>query len=566
MKKALLIGLLVCVALGALSQKKKAKETAPAISEEDKIKIEATLIEAEKQLIDDNYGKARELFSLVLTLNPGNGAANFKLAEILLKTGKTEEALPYALAALEADRSNKYYYLIAAEVYKAQSDFKNAARLYKEMIDGIPGTESYLFDLAIIYQYMNNFEEALAAYRRAEDIFGMNEMVLREKQKIHIRKQDFKSLIEDWDKLILENPGEYRFTVELGEILINLGKLDEAKMRLEPIAAAEPLAILLLCEIALKQNENVKAATLAETALQFATLDAKLKIELVNLFLETALTTEDFDAVKRMTQTLVAKTSKQFEVMAYAGDVMYRLEDQSAAREYYLKAIKISPSSFQVWQNVLNIEAGLEQYDSLVIHSEKALEYFPNQAILYYFAGTGHLILKDFKKSIQLFDAGKKYATEPSLLTIFYGQMGDAYNSLKQYDKSYQAYDKALESNPNNDHVLNNYSYFLSLRKKDLEKAKTMSSKLVKMYPDNPTYLDTHGWVLYVAGDYAEALKYLEKAASIEEDGTIIEHYGDVLFQLGRVDEAVTQWKRAEKMPDTSENLQKKIADRKLYE
>ena len=48
--------------------------------------------------------------------------------------------------------------------------------------------------------------------------------------------------------------------------------------------------------------------------------------------------------------------------------------------------------------------------------------------------------------------------------------------------------------------------------------------------------------------------------------GTIIEHYGDILFKLGDVDGAVTQWQRAKGMDETSELIDKKIADRKLYE
>jgi predicted Zn-dependent protease len=94
-----------------------------------------------------------------------------------------------------------------------------------------------------------------------------------------------------------------------------------------------------------------------------------------------------------------------------------------------------------------------------------------------------------------------------------------------------------------------------------------MSSKLVEKYPDNSTYLDTHAWVLYVKGDYNEARIYLEKAITDENvSGTIVEHYGDVLYQLGEVENAVRQWEVARDMLDASENIEKKIADRKLYE
>jgi tetratricopeptide (TPR) repeat protein len=144
--------------------------------------------------------------------------------------------------------------------------------------------------------------------------------------------------------------------------------------------------------------------------------------------------------------------------------------------------------------------------------------------------------------------------------------LGDTYNELKQYPESEEAYETVLEVDPNNDHVLNNYSYFLSLRKENLEKAKRMSTRLVKNNPDNPTFLDTHAWVLYMLGDYKEAKKFLEQALKKDASGTIIEHYGDVLFKLGDIENAVKQWNRAKGMDDTSDLIDKKIADRKLYE
>ena len=125
---------------------------------------------------------------------------------------------------------------------------------------------------------------------------------------------------------------------------------------------------------------------------------------------------------------------------------------------------------------------------------------------------------------------------------------------------------RRLKTKANNDHVLNNYSYFLSLRKKDLDKALKMSTRLVAEHPENPTYLDTHGWVLYTDGQYKESKKFLEKASTLDNDGTIVEHYGDVLFQLGDIEGAIIQWEKARTLGGASENIDKKIADKKLYE
>jgi len=144
--------------------------------------------------------------------------------------------------------------------------------------------------------------------------------------------------------------------------------------------------------------------------------------------------------------------------------------------------------------------------------------------------------------------------------------LGDSYNSLKEHEKSDASYEEALKYNADFDHVLNNYSYFLSLRRKNLEKAKKMSTKLVKRNPDNSTFLDTHAWVLYMLEEYKEAKKYLEKALEGEVSGVVMEHYGDVLFKMGDIDGAVKYWEKAKGLDDTLELINKKIADRKLYE
>ena len=145
--------------------------------------------------------------------------------------------------------------------------------------------------------------------------------------------------------------------------------------------------------------------------------------------------------------------------------------------------------------------------------------------------------------------------------------LGDAYNASKQYEKSDKAFDDALTLNPNNNTVLNNYSYYLALRKVNLEKAEKMSALLIKNSPDNPTFLDTYAWVLYTREKYKEAKKVMERAISTgNANATHFEHYGDILFKLGDVDGAVQQWQKARGMNANSETLNKKIANRKIYE
>jgi Tfp pilus assembly protein PilF len=142
---------------------------------------------------------------------------------------------------------------------------------------------------------------------------------------------------------------------------------------------------------------------------------------------------------------------------------------------------------------------------------------------------------------------------------------------LNKHEKSDDAYEAALKENPTNDHVLNNYSYFLSLRKVKLERAAQMAEQLVEKHPDDATYIDTYAWVLYVMKDYKKAKPLLEKAVELndqkkEKSGVIIEHFGDVLFQLGEKDKAIEIWKKAKSVGKTSTFIDQKINEMKLIE
>ena len=108
-------------------------------------------------------------------------------------------------------------------------------------------------------------------------------------------------------------------------------------------------------------------------------------------------------------------------------------------------------------------------------------------------------------------------------------------------------YEKALSYNASNIPVLNNYSYFLAMEGQDLDKAERMSAQTVKAEPDNATYLDTYAWIFFKQGNYSLARIYLQNALdkTKEPSAELFEHYGDILFMLGEVDEAVTYWQKA---------------------
>jgi Flp pilus assembly protein TadD len=89
-----------------------------------------------------------------------------------------------------------------------------------------------------------------------------------------------------------------------------------------------------------------------------------------------------------------------------------------------------------------------------------------------------------------------------------------------------------------------------------------MVKKAIAEGADNPSYLDTYGWVLFQSGKYAEALEQIKKAGKLDPTNPeILEHAGDALFKLGRTEEARTEWKKALERKGDQDRLNKKISE-----
>ena len=176
---------------------------------------------------------------------------------------------------------------------------------------------------------------------------------------------------------------------------------------------------------------------------------------------------------------------------------------------------------------------------------------------------------KQFDKSKEALESGIGFVFDnPSLYSEFQSSLADTYHSLELFSKSDSLYEQILLQNPNNIIVLNNYSYYLSLRKYNLERAKEMSKRCNDLEPDNGTYQDTYAWVLYCLEDYRSALEWIKKAFKNGSDKSpvVVEHYGDILFRLGYTQEALEKWLLAKSLGSESIILENKISNEKLLE
>ncbi len=544
-------------------------ETTVAKSEQ-----EALFTDGMRYIMTDEPTKALAQFEKLLQKDPTNAATQYAIASALMKSGKTTEALPFATKAYQLDKTNKFYGLQLAELYVKQKRYAEAETIYENILKTGADNAEYGVELAAIYLFDDKPDKALETYDKVEKAMGMNEEITRQKQRIYLKQNKIDLAVAEAEKLIATEPGDDDYLIEGAELLIANDRPPQAIGWLEKALKINPdnaQAHIMLADIYQKQGNLQKCSQELTYVFANPNLDAGSKARVLASYVNVA---GDNVAAKqdalRLARELGKNAPNEPKAQVMLADLLLQQNQKAEARTAYLQAAKADPSVYEVWGAILQIDSDLNQMDSLLTHSEKALEVFPTQGLFWYSNGIANLARKSYQPAVDALEESRKLSgKDAELTTAINAQLGDAYNALGDNAKSDEAYELALKQDPLNDLVMNNYSYFLSLRNEKLDRALQLSTKLVERNPTNPTFLDTHAWVLYIRKDYVKARQFLEKAVATDPNtvsGTIIEHYGDVLFQTGDREKAVEQWKRAKAKGDTSDALDKKITTGNLHE
>ncbi|MEM6723699.1 MAG: tetratricopeptide repeat protein [Bacteroidota bacterium] len=545
-----------------------------SVSEKD-IQIQKVFIEASKEKLLGNYDDAIFLFNEVLHKDKNNHAARYELAQLYYAAKKTNDAIGQIEKALQQDKENEWYNLLYAHLLEESTRFEDAANVFDDLIQINPTNDEYFFEKAFLLTKANQLEGAIRTYDQLERKLGVNEELSSRKHGLWLTLGDKDQAGAELKKLSDTFPRETKYMVMLAEFYEKTGQKAEAAKLYEKVVELnpdEPNANLALAESFKAKGQHVKYLELMQPIFANPDIEIDLKVREMIQYIEPVSEQQDpalTDIVLEIGESITVAHPDQAKAFSLNGDLLFHAGQSDAAIMSYKGAIQLDKSVFTLWQQIFLIRAEQGQFQALLEETEEALDYFPNQPLVYFFSGLAHAQLNKHDDAIGFFEEALFMAGSNSgLKEEVYFHLGSSYHALQRHDESDQAFDNLLAINPNNALTLNNYSYFLSERGKELEKAAEMSAKANQLVPDQASFLDTYGWILYKQKKYKEAQKWMEKAfkAGGSKDPEILENYGDVLFQLNQVDKAVQMWEKSKVHGNTSEILIKKINDRKLYE
>ncbi len=547
------------------------------LTEKERLYFDNIFFNANKELMLGNTEEAAGLFALCIKQDPGNAAAMYELAKIYNQSGNKEKALDLSGKAANLDPGNTWYQLLYADCLFSQKQYLKGIEIYERIIKLNPDKIEMYFELAEGYLYANKPLEAIKVYDRVEEKIGINEEASLQKMKLYTQLKNSEKAIKELNKLIQLNPHEPKYYGMLGELYQKTGQKEKAMQAyadLKQIDPENPYVHLSLAQYYFEQKQDAKG--LEEYKLAFGNrkldIDTKIKILLVYYDLSANKPATKEDALQ-LCKILIDTHPDEARSYSIYGKFLFRDKKLKEARDAFRMANSRDKTRYDIWYHVLIIDSQLSDYDGMLFDSQQTIDLFPAEPLGYLFNGIAQNQKKQYQTAVAVLKEGKEFVVgnspaDSSLLTQFYATLGDVNHELKNIPASDSAYEKALVLDPKNVYVLNNYAYYLSVRKEKLDQAEAMSKKTVNMEPTSNSYLDTYGWILYQMGKYEDAKKWIEKAldAGARTNGVILEHYGDILYKLGDSDKALEYWNNARQNGGGSEFLEKKIADKKLYE
>lgn len=519
----------------------------------------------------NKYEAAYDFLKYCHAIDSTNANVTYELANFYNTFGDKNKAFDYYRKASLLDQNNYYYNYAYGSMCIEFKQYSDAIDQFSKLVSKDPDdTELYVL-LSEAYRMDGDLTNAIKTLDKLEKIVGLNEKISLHKYQLYTAlKQEDKAFAEI-QKHIDKYPNQLKYQILLGDLYLQTGRKKEAFLVYSKAKAIDPDDPYLITSMAeyYEQTNNKEAA---EREMQIALMSSKMDIDTKLAILAQRVGSlqqnqQETTAANALFDTLMIQHPQEPKLNLMYGNLLMIQSNKSGAREQYRIFTEANPTNPFGWEQML-FTTFPDSLQLTIQICDEAISHIKDQPQFYFYKGVSEYMLDDHKAALTTLKEGIVYVDEnnPRLLADFHGQIGDLYYHLGKHDSAFTTYEKALKFDPNNVGVLNNYSYFLSLAKKDLSKAELMSSRAVKADPTNPTYLDTYGWVLFVQGAYTISKIYLEDAIKYSKEkgeelsSEVLEHYGDVLFKTNEPEKALEYWIKAKEKGDSdSKTLDRKI-------
>lgn len=530
-------------------------------------------MEAMRQRENENLTAAFDLLRHCATLKPDAPEVWFFLAQYYDAMKDTERALRYYQKATALDSKNTFYKEVLAQAYVDNKQNDKAIETLEDIARHDTGRDDILQGLMQLYQAKNDYKSMIKTLERLEVLEGKSEQISLQKSQIYTNMGDKKAAIAEAKALADQYPNDLSYRCIYAETLLVNGEEQKGLDVIHGVLAEEPANERALVSVRAyyKQHEMARQADSLTTMI----LTNKAVESTIKAYLLRQEIGESEEAGGDSTKVLAFfrqtnagdKPDTDLLMMQAAYMNLKKMPGDSLA-PIYRHVLAIAPDNSSARVELVQMAWNEGRMDSVVSLCQAARQYNPDEMVFYYFQGMAYYNEKDYDNALTTLQNGLSVINDqirPEIVSDFYAVTGDLLYMKNRPQEAFAAYDSCLQWKPDNYGCMNNYAYYLSMMERDLDKAEAMSLKTVKAEPENPTYLDTYAWILFLKQRYTEAKIFIDKALANDSTASavITEHAGDIYAATGDTDEAVELWKKALEKDRANKLLARKIKQRK---
>jgi len=530
-----------------------------------KVELQYYFTEALRMQYFGNYKRSLELYKRCLDIDNSSAGTHYQLSIVYSANYDFSKAEYHAKQAILLNSSNYWYWYNLIKIY---SYFKKNTELivvYEDMVKKFPEKLDILYDLAGYYIELGDTKKSLDLLNKIEAKSGITEIVSLTKYKIYSASDDPTKAIHELEVLISNFPSEPSYLVYA---------VNHFRAQKDTVKQYEYLESLKLLSPDSKQYLTAYFDYLFDTK-----NDEGLKDVLSKITISPNITTDEkFEILASILQSqkkLKSISSSIFDAIVFIKDSISKEKYLLLKAEFFMGSDSINDAleclseylildkkNKVVWHQLISISEKLGK-DSLKNNFlDSAIVYFPVELSFFVLKAYSLFTTEKFNEMILLLERDELNNIENGYLqSQRYGMLGEAYHKKEDIEKAFLYYSLALERDPENIMILNNYAYYLSVRAERLDKAESMSKRSLEIEPDNATFLDTYAWILYKQKKLKLALQYIELA--IKKGGfdssEVVDHYADILYCSGNIKDAQKNWKLAIELGGNADIINKKL-------
>jgi tetratricopeptide (TPR) repeat protein len=509
---------------------------------------------SQNQVLDEAIAE----FQKIVALQPKSVEDHMVLGQLYTVKHQPEKAEAEFKTAQAIEPESEDVVLNLARLYAESGDLQHAAKSIEAVpVDG--RTPKMEFTLGALYDQMKQPKDAIAAYKRAEDMEPGDLQTVDALAQALLNNDQLDDALKQYKDLAEANPDDAEPLIHIAEIERRQGKYEDALTVVRKARKMDPNSLEagfnegLLLDILDRLDEAIQVYQEMVDSPQVSHANGAYTEEEKNnrsIFLER-LGTVSLEENK--VEQAIAAYQKMIDlggsiaVRGYQGEIdAYRgAHEFDKSLDVAKKAVAADPKDRDLKLMLAGELADQGHPDDGLAMAKSLLDgASPDQQRGIWLAiGQMNVRLRRWKDAEEALDKSEPLATKKEDRTYLFFLRGELAERQKHFDQAEQYFNQALNLDPENAMTLNYLGYMWADKGEKLPEALKMIRKAVEIEPWNGAYLDSLGWVYFKMGENELAEDNLRQAVNRDQtDPTVHMHLGDLYEKTGRIRLAAAQW------------------------